>query len=216
PDGSLRNLRVRIARTSMMCLHDAHALCDGLPDLSQQTAAPQFLARPGTWVALNRSICPREWGRRNGRWQMTNGGWQMTNGGWRMGDDKCRHETRRNGPPTLPGCQKVGGPWYVVSLRELENFFFSLRHPDYSAAIGTFPVPFPGGVRMATRFKSRTRRSRRYLTIVKPSGSLHPRVQKVGPEHFGIVAVDCAKARSKWMLADFYGRILIPPSVVEH
>ena len=65
---------------------------------------------------------------------------------------------------------------------------------------------------MATRFKSRTRRSRRYLTIVKPSGSLHPRVQKVGPEHFGIVAVDCAKARSKWILADFYGRILIPPS----
>src|SRR5271165_4977020 len=52
--------------------------------------------------------------------------------------------------------------------------------------------------------------------IVKPSGSLHPRVQKVGPEHFGIVAVDCAKARSKWMLADFYGRILIPPTVVEH
>ena len=63
---------------------------------------------------------------------------------------------------------------------------------------------------MATKFKSRSRRSRRYLTIVKPSGSLHPRVQKVGPEHFGIVAVDCAKARSKWMLADFYGRILIP------
>ena len=47
---------------------------------------------------------------------------------------------------------------------------------------------------MATGFKSRARRSRRYLTIVKPSGSLHPRVQKVGPEHFGIVAVDCAKA----------------------
>ena len=69
---------------------------------------------------------------------------------------------------------------------------------------------------MATRCKSRARRSRRYLTIVKPSGSLHPRVQKVGPEHFGIVAVDCAKARSKWMLADFYGRILIPPTVVEH
>jgi hypothetical protein len=69
---------------------------------------------------------------------------------------------------------------------------------------------------MATKFKSRARRSRRYLTIVKPSGSLHPRVQKVGSEHFGIVAVDCAKARSKWMLADFYGRILIPPTVVEH
>ena len=65
---------------------------------------------------------------------------------------------------------------------------------------------------MVTKFKSRSRRSRPHLTIVKPSGSLHPQVQRVGPEHFGIVAVDCAKARSKWMLADFYGRILIPPT----
>jgi transposase len=69
---------------------------------------------------------------------------------------------------------------------------------------------------MDTKFKSKNGRSRRYSTIAKPSGSLHPRVQKVGPEHFGIVAVDCAKARSKWMLADFYGHILISPTVVEH
>jgi transposase len=69
---------------------------------------------------------------------------------------------------------------------------------------------------MATKFKSTRRQSRRYLNVAKPSGSLHPRVQKVGPEHFGIVAVDCAKARSKWMLADFYGRILVPPTVLEH
>jgi transposase len=41
-------------------------------------------------------------------------------------------------------------------------------------------------------------------------------VQKVGPEHFGIVSVDCAKARSKWMLCDFYGNVLIPPTVVAH
>jgi transposase len=50
----------------------------------------------------------------------------------------------------------------------------------------------------------------------KPRGLLSPRVQAVGPEHFGIVAVDCAKARSKWMFADFYGKILIPPTVLEH
>ena len=37
---------------------------------------------------------------------------------------------------------------------------------------------------MAIKFKSRAHRSRRFLTIVKPSGSLHPRVQKVGPERF--------------------------------
>jgi transposase len=66
---------------------------------------------------------------------------------------------------------------------------------------------------------SRTRqrpRSRRPEVLQKPRGTFHPRVQKVGPEHFGIVAVDCAKARSKWMLADFYGNVLIPPTLVEH
>jgi transposase len=50
----------------------------------------------------------------------------------------------------------------------------------------------------------------------KPNGVIQPRVQAVGPERFGIVAVDCAKARSKWMLCDFYGNVLIPPTVVEH
>ncbi|HKB41772.1 MAG TPA: transposase [Gemmataceae bacterium] len=45
---------------------------------------------------------------------------------------------------------------------------------------------------------------------------LHPRVQQVGPEHFGIVCFDPAKARSKFLLADFYGRVLIPPTRVEH
>ncbi|MFO1042379.1 MAG: transposase [Planctomycetaceae bacterium] len=38
----------------------------------------------------------------------------------------------------------------------------------------------------------------------------------VGPEHFGIVSVDCAKDRSKWMLCDFYGKVLVPPTTVEH
>jgi transposase len=41
-------------------------------------------------------------------------------------------------------------------------------------------------------------------------------VQQVGPEHFGIVSVDPAKARSKWMLCDFYGKVLIPPNFVAH
>src|SRR5215471_13732494 len=50
----------------------------------------------------------------------------------------------------------------------------------------------------------------------QPRGLLSSRVQAVGPEHFGIVAVDPAKHRSCWMLADFYGRILIPPTVVDH
>jgi transposase len=64
--------------------------------------------------------------------------------------------------------------------------------------------------------RRRRGRHRRFLSVAKPSGSIHPRVQKAGPDHFGIVAVDCAKARSKWMLTDFYGNILIEPTPVEH
>ena len=63
---------------------------------------------------------------------------------------------------------------------------------------------------------SRTRRRRPAESVAKPRGLLHPRVQQVGPEHFGIVCFDCAKARSKFLLADLYGRILIPPAHVPH
>jgi transposase len=45
---------------------------------------------------------------------------------------------------------------------------------------------------------------------------IHPRVQAVGPEHFAIIAIDPAKARSKWMMTDFYGNVLIPPTELEH
>ena len=69
---------------------------------------------------------------------------------------------------------------------------------------------------MAITSRRPARRPRRPIAVAKPSGSIHPGVQEVGPEHFGIVAVDCAKARSKWMLTDFYGNILIGPIVVEH
>src|SRR5436305_15090395 len=58
-------------------------------------------------------------------------------------------------------------------------------------------------------------RNRRPDVLQKPRGVIAPRVQKVGPEHFGIVAIDCAKARSKWMLSDFYGKVLVPPVAVE-
>ena len=61
------------------------------------------------------------------------------------------------------------------------------------------------------------RRSKRKPDVLhRPRGTLSPRVQNVGPERFGIVSVDCAKARSKWMLADFYGKVLVPPTVVGH
>src|SRR5213594_1424405 len=62
--------------------------------------------------------------------------------------------------------------------------------------------------------KKSRRRGAEFLQ--KPRGLVHPRVQAVGPEHFGIVSVDCAKARSKWMLCDFFGNIVVPPTEVEH
>lgn len=67
-----------------------------------------------------------------------------------------------------------------------------------------------------TRTRKRPAARRSATSVAKPRGVLHPRVQLVGPEHFGIVCFDCAKVRSKFLLADFYGRILIPPTVVAH
>jgi transposase len=69
---------------------------------------------------------------------------------------------------------------------------------------------------MATKRSSRKSGKKRPVVLGRPNGIIQPRVQAVGPEHFGIVAVDCAKARSKWMLCDFYGRVLIGPTTVEH
>jgi transposase len=67
-----------------------------------------------------------------------------------------------------------------------------------------------------TRSRKRPSTRRPAPSVAKPRGVLHPRVQLVGPEHFGIVCFDCAKARSKFLLADFYGRVLIPPTTVAH
>jgi transposase len=69
-----------------------------------------------------------------------------------------------------------------------------------------------------TAFRTRKRPAKRRseASLGNPAGVLHPRVQKVGGEHFGIVCFDCAKARSKFLLADFYGRVLIPPTTVAH
>ena len=60
--------------------------------------------------------------------------------------------------------------------------------------------------------KSKT--SRRY--VGKPGGVIQQRVQEAGPERFGIVAVDCAKKRSRWFLCDYYGRVIVEPTTVEH
>lgn len=67
-----------------------------------------------------------------------------------------------------------------------------------------------------TKQRSRKQGQRPKLYVRCPKGVIQPRVEKVGPDRFGIVAVDCAKARSKWMLCNFYGKVIVPPTVVEH
>ena len=69
---------------------------------------------------------------------------------------------------------------------------------------------------MDTRTKKRKFKGSKKRFIGKPTGQIQQRVQDVGPEHFGIVAVDCAKRRSKWILCNFYGKILIESTTVEH
>ncbi|MCZ6653670.1 MAG: transposase [Planctomycetota bacterium] len=69
---------------------------------------------------------------------------------------------------------------------------------------------------MVTKTRTRKSTGSKKRFIGKPTGQIQERVQVVGPEHFGIVAVDCAKRRSKWMLCNFYGKVIIEPTGVEH
>ena len=45
---------------------------------------------------------------------------------------------------------------------------------------------------------------------------IQPRVQAVGPGRFAIVSGDCAKDRTKWIMCDFYGKVLVNPTPVKH
>ena len=69
---------------------------------------------------------------------------------------------------------------------------------------------------MVTGSRNRKTKGSKNRFIGKPTGQIQQRVQAVGPEHFGVIAVDCAKRRSKWMLCNFYGKILVEPTTVEH
>src|SRR5258708_25726255 len=63
---------------------------------------------------------------------------------------------------------------------------------------------------------ARSTQPRKEFVLQKSNGQVVARVQRVGPEHFGIVAIDCAKARSRYFLADFYGRTLLEPTTLPH
>ena len=59
-------------------------------------------------------------------------------------------------------------------------------------------------------------RSRNRQHLQKPSGVIAPRVARVGGARFGIVCIDPAKHRSEWMMADYFGKLLIEPQTLEH
>jgi len=67
---------------------------------------------------------------------------------------------------------------------------------------------------IGTKQRKSTGSKRRF--IGKPTGLFQERVQAASPEHFGVVSVDCAKRRSKWMLSDYYGQVIVEPTTVEH
>ena len=67
----------------------------------------------------------------------------------------------------------------------------------------------------SVRSRKRTNR-RKSQSLQKPNGVISRRVQKVGGEKFAIVCVDPAKHRSEWMMADYFGNILIQPQTLEH
>jgi len=52
--------------------------------------------------------------------------------------------------------------------------------------------------------------------VQKANGVIAPRVKQVGGEKFAIVCVDPAKHRSEWMMADYFGNLLIEPQTLEH
>src|SRR5438477_2297127 len=66
------------------------------------------------------------------------------------------------------------------------------------------------------RRESPKSKPRSIKTLQKPNGVISSRVQKVGGEHFAIVCVDPAKHRSAWMMADYFGNVLIEPQGLQH
>ena len=64
---------------------------------------------------------------------------------------------------------------------------------------------------MASKQRTRTKKSQSRSTLQKPNGTIGPRVAKVGGDRFAIVRVDPAKQRSERMMADYFDKVLVPP-----
>ena len=69
---------------------------------------------------------------------------------------------------------------------------------------------------MATKSPSKNRRQPQPHALHKPRGVIHPRMPggRTGALRPGVRRL--RKARSRMMLADFYGRVLLEPTTVEH
>lgn len=77
-------------------------------------------------------------------------------------------------------------------------------------------MAYPPRTTHRRRRKSNSKTAGKKRSLQKPSGMISGRVQKVGGERFGIICIDPAKHRSEWMMADYFGNLLIEPQTVEH
>lgn len=69
---------------------------------------------------------------------------------------------------------------------------------------------------MATKRKYRKNGKINPDRIGNSRGIIQMRIEKVTPQQFGVGAIDCAKVRLKYMFCDFFGRVILPPTEVEH
>ena len=97
--------------------------------------------------------------------------------------------------------RQLGLPWGKF---QVHTFTF----PDYGES-SMYHVRRSG--REQHKAKQRSKQS-----LQKPNGVISPRVQKVGGGRFAIVCVDPAKHRSEWMMADYFGNLLIEQQTLEH
>lgn len=67
-----------------------------------------------------------------------------------------------------------------------------------------------------TRNGSLHKGRRRRPGPARATGGLGPRVKRVGGEKFALVCIDPAKRRSEWLMADYFGNLLIEPRTLEH
>ena len=77
-------------------------------------------------------------------------------------------------------------------------------------------MAYPARTSHRRRSQASPRGSRERRNLHKPNGVISPRVERVGGDRFAIVCIDPAKHRSEWMMADYFGNLLIERQTLEH